>query len=133
MRLTCFHNWFGLLAMCVILAGCQRQRTFAPTYAVRGSVTLDKKPLAEGKIAFISPESGDLQDLSIKDGKYQGQVRAGTRRVEIRAYRPRQGPKKPLEPPPHNYLPERYNAETTLSANVSAEGPNTFDFDLGSR
>ena len=93
MRLTCFHNWFGLLAMCVILAGCQRQRTFAPTYAVRGSVTLDKKPLAEGKIAFISPESGDLQDLSIKDGRYDGQVRAGTRRVEIRAYRPRKGQK----------------------------------------
>jgi hypothetical protein len=133
MQRICFHNWFGLLAICVMLAGCQRQRTFAPTYAVRGSVTLDKEPLAEGVIAFISPESGDLQAVPIKGGTYEGQARAGARRVEIRAYRPRQGPKKPLEPPPKNYLPKRYNSETTLSADVTAEGPNVFDFDLRSQ
>jgi hypothetical protein len=133
MQRTCFHNWFGLLAICVMLAGCQRQRTFAPAYAVRGSVTLDKKPLAEGTIAFISPQSGDLQAVPIKDGTYEGQARAGARRVEIRAYRPRQGPPKPMDPPPVNYLPRRYNSETTLSASVSAEGPNIFDFDLRSQ
>jgi hypothetical protein len=133
MQRTSFHNWLGLLAIGVMLAGCQRQRTFAPTYAVRGSVTLDDKPLAEGAIAFISPESGDLQAVPIKDGHYEGQARAGARRVEIRAYRPRPGPKKPLEPPPHNYIPSRYNSETTFSADVTAEGPNVFDFDLRSQ
>jgi hypothetical protein len=125
--------WLGLLAVCVALVGCHRQRTFAPTYTIRGTVTRDSKPLAEGVIAFLSPETGDLQSLPIKNGKYEGPVRAGKRRVEIRAYRPRKGPPKPLDPPPENYLPKRYNAETTLSADVLAEGPNTFDFDLRSQ
>ena len=57
----------------------------------------------------------------------------GKRRVEIRAYQPRKGPPKPLEPPPHNYLPNRYNSETTLSADVSPEGPNKFNFELRSQ
>jgi hypothetical protein len=121
------------LAVCAALVGCKRQRAFAPTHPIRGSVTLDKKPLAEGVIAFISPETGDLQALPVKEGKYEGPVRAGKRRVEIRAYRPRKGPRKPLEPPPSNFLPKRYNAESSLSANVSADGPNVFDFDLRSR
>jgi hypothetical protein len=94
---------------------------------------LDKKPLAQGTITFISAETGDLQALAIKDGQYEGQARAGNRRVEIRAYHPRKGPPKPLEPPPHNYLPSRYNAETTLKANVTSEGPNSFDFELRSK
>jgi hypothetical protein len=133
MHHTHFSIWLGLLALSAMLAGCKQQRSFAPTYSVRGSVTLDAKPLTEGMIAFISSETGDLQALSIKDGKYAGQVRAGKRRVEVRAYLPRSGPKKPLEPPPKNFLPARYNAETTLSADVAAEGPNSFDFALSSR
>jgi hypothetical protein len=130
---ACFSRWLVLLIVCGTLVGCRRERTFPPTYSVHGSVTLDAKPLPEGVIAFISSETGDLQALPIKDGKYQGQVRAGTRRVEIRAYRPRKGPPKPLEPPPHNFLPARYNTETTLSANVTTAGPNTFDFELSSQ
>jgi hypothetical protein len=136
LRLRCDFRltaWIGVLVVGAVFAGCQRQRTYAPTYPVRGSVTLDSKPLADGVIAFMSPETGDLQDLKIKDGKYEGPVRPGKRRVEIRAYRPRKGPPKPLEPPPHNYLPNRYNSETTLSADVSPEGPNKFDFELRSQ
>ena len=133
MHNTRFPRWFGILTLGAVLAGCKQQRTYAPTYSVHGLVTLDAKPLTEGNIAFISSETGDLQDLTIKDGKYEGQVRAGKRRVEIRAYHPRKGPRKPLEPPPHNYLPARYNSETTLSADVSAEGPNNFDFELRSK
>jgi len=125
--------WLGFLTVCAALAGCHPRRTFAPTFPVHGSVKLDTRPLAEGAIAFISPETGDLQELSVKDGKYEGQVRAGNRRVEIRAFRPRSGPPKPMDPPPKNFLPKRYNSDTTLSANVSAAGPNMFDFDLSSR
>jgi hypothetical protein len=116
-----------------MLVGCQKQRTFAPTFPVHGAVTLDAKPVPEGMISFMSPENGDLQALPIKEGKYEGQVRPGRRRVEIRAYLPRSGPRKPLEPPPTNYLPARYNAETTLSADVTDQGPNSFDFPLRSK
>jgi hypothetical protein len=123
----------GILAFCAMLAGCQKQRTFAPTFPVHGAVTLDAKLLPDGMISFISPESGDLQALPIKEGKYEGQVRAGKRRVEIRAYLPRSGPRKPLEPPPKNYLPARYNADTILTADVAEQGPNAFDFALSSR
>jgi hypothetical protein len=129
-----FTTRLGFLAFCAVLAGCQRQpRTYAPTYPVHGSVTLDNKPLADGKIAFLSPETGDQQNLTIKDRKYEGPVRPGKRRVEIRAYQPRKEPRKPLDPPPHNFIPNRYNSETTLSADVSPDSPNAFDFDLRSQ
>jgi hypothetical protein len=125
-------RYLAFLAIGVILAGCQQQKTFDPTYAVSGVVMLDQKPLAEGVIAFLTPETGDMQTMPIKDGRFEGQARTGNRRVEIRAYLPRKQPVSPMAPPPRNFLPARYNAETTLSANVTREGPNTFNFDLAS-
>jgi hypothetical protein len=124
---------FGMLSLCIAIGGCKRHSKLPPTYPAQGTVALDSKPLADGVITFISPETGDLQALDIKNGKFEGQIRPGTRRVEIRAYRPRKGPKKPLEPPLSNYLPKRYNAESTLSAEVTPSGPNTFKFELSSK
>jgi len=120
-------------AVGLAITGCQPKKTFAPTHPVGGTVVLDGKPLAEGVIAFVTPETGDLQSFPIKDGKYAGQARAGLRRVEIRAYPPSKSPPSPMDPPPQNFLPDRYNVASTLTAEVKPDGPNTFDFDLKSK
>ncbi len=128
-----FHVWFCVLAAWPALAGC-RGPTYAPTYPVRGSVTLDGKPLDKAEIVFLTVGQGDLQLLRIEHGSYEGQARAGERRVEIRAFRPGM---KPLPPPAPssdpimvNYLSPRYNDASTLRATVTPEGPNVFNFEL---
>jgi hypothetical protein len=130
MHWTRIIGWLALPGVCLLAIGCQRQQVYDPTYPVSGTVTLDKNPLADGVMNFITPETGDLQVIPIKDGRFEGQVRAGKRRVEIRAYPVQKGPPKPMAAPPMNYLPAKYNSSTTLSADVATEGPNVFDFDL---
>ncbi len=121
----------GLLFTIPLLTGCGDQQ-FESTYRVTGTVTLDQTPLPQN-IVFLTPETGDLQSIAIENGVYSGEVRAGQRRVEIRAYRPETGPRTPMDPPPSNYLPERYNTTTELSATISATDPNVFDFALNSK
>lgn len=121
-----------LLFTIPLLTGCGGQQ-FEPTYRVTGTVTLDQAPLPRGNIVFLTPETGDLQSIAIENGVYSGEVRAGQRRVEIRAYRPETGPRTPMDRPPSNYLPERYNTTTELSATISATEPNVFDFALNSK
>jgi len=123
---------FMLLALCLLFVGC-RGKALEPTYPVHGVVTLDQKPLANGTIVFLTAETGDLQAIAVTDGKYAGEARAGVRRVEIRAYLTSTAPRNPLDPPPANYILAKYNAESTLTANVTPTGANTFDFELESK
>jgi len=115
-----------------LLTGCGGQQ-FEQTYRVTGRVTLDQEPLPQGNIVFLTSETGDLQSIPIENGVYSGEVRAGRRRVEIRAYRPETGSRAIMEPPPSNYLPERYNTTSELSATISATDLNVCDFALSSK
>jgi hypothetical protein len=123
-------GWLLLLAVLTML-GCQ-SKSEPPKAEVSGNVTLDGKPMAEGDITFVTVAEGVRETLPVKDGKFTGMVQIGERQVEIRGYRQSQaatamyGPG--AEPSMENYLPERYNAKTTLKASVTPEGPNTFDF-----
>lgn len=121
-----------VLTMCLNSLGCGDD-TFEATCPVQGSVTLDQQPLPLGTIVFLTPETGDLQSLPIRDGRYAGQVRPGVRRVEIRAYARESEPRSPIDPPPGNYLPARYNTDSDIIAEVSKDGPNNFDYNLESR
>jgi len=99
---------------------------------VRGTVTVDKQPLADGQIFFQIQGKAPVV-LPIKDGAFEGKVEPGERKVEIMAYKeaasvPMEGVK--FEPSKVNYLPERYNTSTTLKATVTEAGPNEFKFDL---
>src|SRR5262249_33247710 len=100
-------------------------------YEVHGTVNWEGKPLPEGDIAFIPqqkefrPEAG-----KIKDGKYRFRSRAGPMRVEIQATRPLPGKLGPMgEPAIEDYIPARYNSESTLHAEVG-DGKTQFDFSL---
>ena len=128
------------MAVSVIVFGCgPTERAEDPTYAVSGTVTLDGEPLAEGEIYFLTPAEGQVDILSIENGKFEGEAKAGSRRVEIRAYKmeeaevPADMPGLELEPSKVNYLPAAYNTESTLTADVSDSKPNEFTFELTSK
>jgi len=127
----------AFLTLTALLAGCGPG---APVpVPVHGKVTLDGTPLAEGQIAFITP--GQVPEfIEIRGGTFEGRAKWGPRRVEIAAYRPYQIPADipksmhgMMEGGKENYLPDRYHSNSTLTAEVSPDGPNEFNFELTSK
>jgi hypothetical protein len=111
--------------------------------SVSGTVNLDNQPLAEGEIMFVG-EGGQVPDtLPIKNGAFSGNVKQGKKRVEIRAYRDAsvdpaaaamyKGEAVPGASTKENYLPARFNSESTLTAEVTASGLNPSKFDVTSK
>ena len=116
-----------------ILSGCSDGPR---TYRVSGAVTLDGQPVPAGNILLIpaggsqGPEPGVIQD-----GRYELKATAGLKRVEISAAKIRPGGARGAggEPVPEEYIPERYNMQSDLTAEVTADGKNAFDFELLSK
>jgi len=127
----------SFLLLAIILSGCG-PKVPVPV-PVHGKVTLDGKPLAEGQIVFITP--GQVPEfIDIRDGTYDGRAKWGPRRVEVAAYRPYQIPADIpksmhalMEGGKENYLPDRYHTKSTLTAEILADGPNEFNFELSSK
>src|SRR5690348_15803689 len=55
-------------------------------YPVSGTVTLDKKPLADWFIYFKDLQVGSIDSSEVKYGQFKGEALAGNRRVEVTAY-----------------------------------------------
>jgi hypothetical protein len=115
------------------LTGCSAE---PPSYRVTGSVTLDGKPVPDGDIHFRSSDGRWGAEVGkIEGGKYQLMAKAGAKRVEISASRIIPGGARGGggEPVPEEYIPEEYNAQSKLQAEVEAGAANVFDFNLTSR
>ena len=125
------------------LAGCAGDSESAgtvPRVAVSGTVTLDGKPLPQGIIQF-DPEAGDA-GLNVVGNVVDGQFSLdkqkgpapGKYRVSISSRRPHEI--KPGEAPggmpksEPEKVPAKYNTRTTLSKEITADGPNELDFPL---
>lgn len=138
--------WMGVAATAgVLLAGCGgSDLQLAP---VKGKVTYKGKPLEFGTVIFI-PEKGPAATGQIQpDGTFVletgtqgGRMRKGAvvgkHKVEIRCldtqrpgYKPPEGQEMPAGKP---LIPTKYSqAETSgLTAEVTADGPNEFTFNL---
>jgi hypothetical protein len=132
----------GLLAMTGL--GCGGSEDTLPREAVSGTVAFDGKPLAQGTIQFMPTAQGEGGAATagsgiITDGKYsipkdQGLI-AGGYKVVISSAPP--GSDAPAEempgmapPPPKDLIPAKYNANTTLNAEIKAGTNNVVDFDL---
>ena len=115
----------------VVLGGCA---TEVPKAEVRGTVTLDQKPLKEGKILFSSPGKPP-EALDITNGTFQGKVAVGERKVEFVSYTEVEEFRMPGEPPTGkakgNILPPQYNTESAMRV-VVKEGAPEFKFNLKS-
>lgn len=133
-------RWAAFVAGFPLLAGCGGATDDLPRQEVSGKVVLQGEPLPDGMIQF-RPESnqGTFASAEIKDGKYaiarnDGPV-AGGYRVIITSPPPSTasagegGPGK-APAPPKDRVPKKYNASSTLNAEVRAGTPNVFDFDL---
>jgi hypothetical protein len=105
-------------------------------YPVRGVVTIDGQPLPEGNILLIptngihGPEPG-----VIRDGKYDLKATEGKKKVEISASKilPNGARGAGGEPVPEEYLPQRYNMSSELTAEVSPSNNNVVNFQLQSK
>ncbi|MDA0835946.1 MAG: hypothetical protein O2955_17725 [Planctomycetota bacterium] len=108
---------------------------------VSGQVSFDGKPIEVGTIAFVptGDTKGPVSGGRIENGTYtltgaQGAV-IGSHKVEITGTR-KTGEKIPAVPPAtgemeltEQFIPEKYNKQTTLTADIVA-GTNEKDFEL---
>lgn len=125
----------------LMLCGCDGGAGELPLRGVSGKVTLDDRPLERGQITF-SPEPGGPgtqaggpisagsysipRDQGLMPGKYAVMIAGGSA-----AEGDPDDPSKKVKATP-DPIPARYNALTTLKAEVAADGTNAFDFELKS-
>lgn len=120
-----------LACLCLAAAGCSRSDR-PPLGTVSGTVTLDGTPLAAALVVFSPERPGRASQATTDDaGHYElvylrdvAGAAVGRHSVRIITAGEENGGRE--------RLPGRYNAETTLSADVKA-GANTLDFPLASR
>ena len=121
-----------LLCCLAALSGCGPGGP--QTVPVSGSVTFTGQPVADGEIAFRSADGATASWAGrIVAGRYAIRSTVGPKRVEIIAVRPKPGakPKASGEGVINEmYIPDRYNLESELTADITAAGPNEFDFKL---
>ena len=101
-------------------------------YEVSGTVTYAGKPVSSGDVIFI-PEDTSLAPEAgkIVDGRFTALAKAGKCRVEITALDI--GPDTPVmmgSPIASNYIPEKYNRESTLAIEVKPNDDNVYEFPL---
>ncbi len=114
--------------------GCSSSTSKAKATPVKGVVTLDGKPLADGEVSFLLTGEAPTT-FPVKDGAFSGDAYAGSNKVELRSYK--SGP--PLATDPNkaptkmNYIPDRFNTTSKLTAEVVAGGANDFKFDIASK
>lgn len=131
------------LLLCIILLstllGCGRSERMS----IGGTVTLDGQPLKEGSIRFgpLPGTTGPTAGAEIVNGKFairpSGGPFAGGFRVQITAVGATG--RKVFDPRSNatideytQILPAQYNSRSQLHAEVTAGGPNRFDFALTS-
>lgn len=125
-----------LLALIPGVVGCSSKKS-EPEADVKGTVILDKKPLADGTIMFVTPgQPGDTID--IKNGSFSGKAKVGeNRRVEIYAYKDGPTEKHPmtgeLMKTQVPIVASAFNTESILNATVKESGDNTFKFEVTSK
>jgi hypothetical protein len=125
----CFCAALLAFGMAFVAAGCGKSGP--QMMEVTGTVKYDGQPVAEGDISFI-PEDKSVggEGGKIKDGRYTLKVKEGKNKVQIFASRGVPGKKGPMgEDLVEQYIPEKYNDKTELTADVSS-GKKEFNFDL---
>lgn len=120
-----------ILVVCAALAGGCSPGVPEPTRVdVSGEVTIDGKPLEKGQIYFKTVAAGSIDSIEIVGGKFAGKAELGPRRVEITAMRPASGGTPGMDAGEENYIPAKYNVNSKLTADVTAGGPNQFQFEV---
>ena len=129
--------WLILFGLVILgTSGCSgsSKKGPPPKSAVKGTVTLDGKPVPEGEILFSV--SGEVPvPLPIKDGSFSGEATVGKNAVSVSVYKAgKPTSTDPKTPTKINIIPAKYNGpNTTLSADVAEGGANDFKFAVTSK
>jgi hypothetical protein len=120
----------GLVCILGCGGGIERQR-------VSGTVTFDGQPVERGEVSFVPEDRGQSPEGGvIQDGKFSFEAVAGKKTVRIRGSRrlPPQPDDDPDSGPLYeDFIPAKYNTDSTLKVEVTSAGPNVFPFELTSR
>jgi hypothetical protein len=123
-----------LLIFATLLIACSGCGPTGPKlFPVSGTVLLDGQPLAEGTIYFKTLETGAIDTLPIKDGKFSGQAIEGDRRVEVVAYRLIPVAGQMGGEVQESLIASRFNSESTLKAVVSPTAANEYKFEVNGK
>ena len=122
----------------VAATGCSSE---PKKYKASGTVKYKGNPLPDGSVTFI-PEGGSTSGMgatSIKDGAFafppEAGLLPGKYKVSVSRPDPKGAAKIEGDAPGASQdaaelIPAKYNAQTELTAEIKAEGPNEFPFDL---
>ncbi len=133
--------------------GCAPSEPLWPRAAVKGTILLNGQPLPKGTVMFcpIAETSGPKISVPVIGGQFEVAADApdalkpvtGKHRIQIEATdesRPSVDDEDAVakfvaNPQRHTVLrvPPEFNEKSTLEADVTAEGPNDYQFDLKSR
>jgi hypothetical protein len=122
-----------VLVACMLVLGCSSKPAAS---TVKGNVTLDGTPLADGIVHFIAVDGGvPTAEARVTSGQFETAVPPGEKRVEIRAAKV-VGKKKMYETADspsvdivEELLPRRYNVDSELKLTVG-DGEQVQDFEL---
>jgi hypothetical protein len=125
-------RWFACVLFFAVwpLVGCGSGEPSA--YRVTGIVTWQGAPVPEGDIVF-SPEDGKgaPQAGKIAAGRYEVRATAGKKRVEIFATREGSQADPVMNAKPREqFIPARFNTQSTLTTDVQPHDDNQSDFTL---
>ena len=136
-------NSFVLLIACLGLTlGCGGVKGKVPTkrVSVSGTVKLDGKPLATGRVTFDAQNGEPPTTCDILNGAFSGTVMIGKNKVMlISTVKQSMKEKMKIDGPGYdemvefNILPDRYHSKSEITKDVADPGPNQFEFDLQSK
>jgi hypothetical protein len=131
----------GAFAPC-LCAGCFGAADNLPRQPISGTVKFNGQPLKSGLIEFQPAGKGMATAgvAPITDGSYSLARAEGLQpgKYEVRITSAPQTAERPPGtlpgdnplPPAKELIPAKFNSQTTLSADVTKDGPNKLDFDL---
>ncbi len=123
------------ILMMGFVSGCGGgQITHGPAKSkVQGEVKWEGRPLSQGQIQFID-ETGDPPLRYVADifnGQFSCDVTPGKKRVEVMAFKPEGNvPRVPGPGEDSQFIPAKFNAESTLTATIAADANEPLKFDL---
>ena len=118
-----------ILFALLVISGCGG----TSTHPVTGVVTLDGAPLQGAHVIFYPIEGGRTNSIDVTDaaGAYDLTYTSTKTGAMIGDYKILI--LKPKGPEEKETLPAKYNTDSILTAKVTADGDNIFNFDLESK
>ncbi|MDY3554501.1 hypothetical protein R5W24_003625 [Gemmata sp. JC717] len=127
--------WVGLSLVGVLagLSGCGDADGPPPRTGVRGTVTLDGAPMAEGQILFLDAGGeGAPAFLDVKDGRFEGDVPHGKKKVQILSFKKGKLKTGEEDPVGVQVVHPNYNRNSKLTTEVTGSGATPSEFNVQS-